>query len=279
MHKTLKRKIMLLSLPALAGFIVFYIWPFLKSLRYSFIENTFTNKFVWFDNYKAVLTNEYFRMALKNTVIFSVISVAAAVLLALLLSLQLVKLSKRFSYIKSMFVMPYVLPTASIIFIWQTLFGTESYANLSDLETLGDFFIILPLYLLFIWKNIGIDVILITSALMRVPKEVYEAAAVDGAHGLKMHAKITFPLIMPSLFFVIVLTLVNSLKIFKESHLYYNTNYPPDAAYMVQNYMNNHFRKLNYQNLSAAVVVFTVVMAIVIFLLYRLENKASDYTY
>lgn len=279
MHKTLKRKIMLLSLPALAGFIVFYIWPFFKSLRYSFIENTFTNKFVWFDNYKTVLTNQFFRMALKNTVIFSVISVAVTVLLAFMLSLQLVKLSKRFSYIKSMFVMPYVLPTASIIFIWQTIFGAEKYANLSDLETLGDFFVILPLYLLFTWKNIGIDIILITSALLRVPREVYEAAAVDGAHGLKMHTRITFPLIMPSMFFVIVLTFVNSLKIFKESHLYYNTNYPPDVAYMVQNYMNNHFQKLNYQNLSAAVVVFTVVMAIVIFLLYRLENKASDYTY
>ncbi len=279
MHKTLRRKIMLLSLPALAGFLVFYILPFFKSVRYSFIENTFTQKFVWFDNYKTVLTNEFFRMALKNTIVFSVISVVATVLLAFVLSLQLVKLSKRFSYIKSMFVMPYVLPTASIIFIWQTLFGTEKYALLQDLETLGDFFVILPLYLLFTWKNIGIDIILITSALMRVPKETYEAAAVDGAHGLKMHTKITFPLIMPSMFFVIVLTFVNSLKIFKESHLYYNTNYPPDIAYMVQNYMNNHFYKLNYQNLSAAVVVFTVVMAIVIFLLYRLENKSSDYTY
>ncbi len=279
MHKTLRRKIMLLSLPALAGFLVFYILPFFKSVRYSFIENTFTQRFVWFDNYKTVLTNEFFRMALKNTIVFSVISVVATVLLAFVLSLQLVKLSKRFSYIKSMFVMPYVLPTASIIFIWQTLFGTEKYAMLQDLETLGDFFVILPLYLLFTWKNIGIDIILITSALMRVPKETYEAAAVDGAHGLKMHTKITFPLIMPSMFFVIVLTFVNSLKIFKESHLYYNTNYPPDIAYMVQNYMNNHFYKLNYQNLSAAVVVFTVVMAIVIFLLYRLENKSSDYTY
>ncbi len=279
MHKTLRRKIMLLSLPALAGFLVFYILPFFKSVRYSFIENTFTQKFVWFDNYKTVLTNEFFRMALKNTIVFSVISVVATVLLAFVLSLQLVKLSKRFSYIKSMFVMPYVLPTASIIFIWQTLFGTEKYALLQELETLGDFFVILPLYLLFTWKNIGIDIILITSALMRVPKETYEAAAVDGAHGLKMHTKITFPLIMPSMFFVIVLTFVNSLKIFKESHLYYNTNYPPDIAYMVQNYMNNHFYKLNYQNLSAAVVVFTVVMAIVIFLLYRLENKSSDYTY
>lgn len=66
--------------------------------------------------------------------------------------------------------------------------------------------------------------------------QVYEAAALDGAHGLKMHLKITLPLISPSMFFVVVLSFVNALKIFKESFLYYNTNYPPDPAYMIQNY-------------------------------------------
>lgn len=278
MHKTLKRKIFLLSLPALVGFAVFYIIPMFRSVGYSFIENTFTKKFVWFENYKSVLTNEFFLMALKNTVVFSLISVLATVLLALLLSLGLVKLSKEFSFIKSFFVLPYVLPSASIIFIWQTIFGTQQYYELMNVDGLSSFFEILPLYLLFVWKNIGIDIILITSALMKVTPEVYEAASVDGAHGLKMHAKITLPLISPSMFFVIVLTFVNSLKIFKESYLYYNTNYPPDVAYMVQNYMNNHFYKLNYQNLSCAVVIFTIVMAVVIFALYRLENKMSDYT-
>lgn len=278
MHKNLKRKILLLSLPALVGFAVFYIIPMFRSVGYSFIENTFTKKFVWFENYKSVLTNEFFLMALKNTVIFSLISVIATVLLALLLSLGLVKLSRRFSFIKSFFVLPYVLPSASIIFIWQTIFGTEQYYELMNIDGLSSFFEILPLYLLFVWKNIGIDVILITSALMKVTPEIYEAAAVDGAHGLKMHTKITLPLISPSMFFVIVLTFVNSLKIFKESYLYYNTNYPPDVAYMVQNYMNNHFYKLNYQNLSCAVVIFTIVMAIVIFALYKLESKMSDYT-
>lgn len=277
-HKTLKRRILLLSLPALVGFAVFYIIPMFRSVGYSFIENTFTKKFVGFENYKVVLTNEFFLMALKNTVIFSLISVLVTVLLALLLSLGLIKLSQRFSFIKSFFVLPYVLPSASIIFIWQTIFGTEQYMALTNLDGLSSFFEILPLYLLFVWKNIGIDVILITSALIKVTPEVYEAAAVDGAYGLKMHTKITLPLISPSMFFVIVLTFVNSLKIFKESYLYYNTNYPPDVAYMVQNYMNNHFYKLNYQNLSCAVVIFTIVMAVVIFALYKLENKMSDYT-
>ncbi len=278
MHKRFKLKVILLSLPAVIGFSIFYIWPFFKVVYYSFIQNTFSNKFVWFENYKSLLTNEYFRLALKNTLVFSTISVVAVVLLALLLSLGLVKLSSKWSFIKSIFVMPYVLPTASIIFIWQMIFQSDTYYALSEIQGLTDFFDIFPLYLLFVWKNIGINIILITSALMKVPPDVYEAAAVDGAHGLKLHLKITLPMISPTLFFVIVLSFINSLKIFRESHLFYNTSYPPDVAYMVQNYMNNHFYKLNYQNLSCAVIIFTVVLALLIFALYKLENKTSDYT-
>ncbi len=275
---TMKRKIMILSLPALVGFCVFYVYPFLRAIAYSFIDNLFSKQFVGISNYVSVLSNEFFRMALKNTAVFSAISVFFTMLIALILSIGLVKLSSRFAFLKSFFIMPYILPTASIVFIWQSIFGVEQYEALTQLDGLSSFFEILPLYLLFTWKNIGIDVILITSALMKVTPEVYEAAAVDGASGFRLHFNITLPLISPSLFFVVVLTFLNSLKIFKESYLYYNTNYPPDVAYMIQNYMNNHFYKLNYQNLSCAVVILTAVMSLLVYLIYRVEAKTGDYT-
>ncbi len=279
MNKRFKLKIALLSLPAFVGFLVFYIIPFFRSIGYSFIGSVAKKEFVWFQNYKEVLANKYFRLALKNTVIFSGVGVIAIMLLSLLLSIALVKLSKRFSFIKSFFVMPYVLPSASVIFFWQMFFDTGTYTALTELESLGGFFDVLPLYIIFLWKNIGINIILITSALTKIDSAIYEAAALDGAHGLKLHAKITLPLISPSLFFVGVLSFVNSLKIFKESYLYYNSNYPPDTAYMIQNYMNNHFYKLNYQNLSTAVVIFTLTMAVVIFAWYKIENKLSEGAY
>ena len=279
MTKKFKLKILLLSLPAAVGFLIFYIIPFFRSLGYSFIGSVAKMDFVGFANYKSVLSNEFFRLALRNTLIFSVIGVLAIMLLSLGLSVSLVKLSKRFAFIKSFFVMPYVLPSASIVFFWQTFFGTEQYTALTELERLGGVFDVLPLYVIFLWKNVGINIILITAALTKIAPEIYEAAALDGAHGLRLHAKITLPLISPSLFFVGVLSFVNSLKIFKESYLFYASNYPPDAAYMIQNYMNNHFYKLNYQNLSTAVAVFTLAMAAVIFIWYKLENKLSEGTF
>lgn len=276
MHKSLKRKLMLLSLPAVIGFVMFYIVPFVRGVGFSFIDNNYNRNFVGLENYKAVISNQYFRLAVKNTLIFSVVGVSVLVVLSLILSVGLVKLSNKFSAIKSAYIMPYVLPTASIIFIWKLIFDSDCYFVLTQLENWKDFIDILPLYLLFIWKNVGIDIILLTAALSKIPQEVYEAASLDGAHGLKTHMKITLPLISPSLFFVVVLSFVNALKIFKESFLYYNTNYPPDPAYLIQNYLNNHFYKLNYQNLSAATVMFTVVAGLVIYLLYRLESKTDD---
>ena len=279
MNRRFRLKIAAMSLPALAGFLVFYIVPFFRSIGYSFTKSAVNRDFVGFENYRAVLSNEYFRLALKNTLIFSAAGVAAIMLLSLLLSLELSKLSKKIAFLKSFFVMPYVLPSASIIFFWQMFFGTESYAALTEIEGLGGFFDVMPLYIIFLWKNVGINIILLTSALSKIPREVYEAAALDGARGLRLHTKITLPLLSPSLFFVGVLSFVNSLKIFKESYLYYNSNYPPDSAYMVQNYMNNHFYKLNYQNLSTAVVIFTLATAAVIFVWYKLENKLSEGTF
>ena len=136
MTRRFKLKIALLSLPAIVGFLVFYIIPFFRSIGYSFISNVAKKDFVWFRNYKEVLANKYFRLALKNTVIFSGVGVVAIMLLSLLLSIALVKLSKRFSFIKSFFVMPYVLPSASIIFFWQMFFDTQQYTALTELEEL-----------------------------------------------------------------------------------------------------------------------------------------------
>lgn len=267
---------MLLGIPAAVGFAVFYIYPFIKSIGYSFIESNFSSKFVWFDNYKAVLSNEFFRLALKNTVIFSVVGVAGVVVLAFLMSIGLVKMSKKYSLIKSAFILPYVLPSVSIIFVWQMIFSSDGYSTLASVLGSRGLFDVLPLYLIFIWKNIGIDVILITAALSKLPQEIYEAAALDCASGLRIHLKITLLLISPSLLFVTVFSFVNSLKIFKESYLFYNSNYHPDSAYMIQNFMNNNFFKLNYQNLSTAVTMFTLIVAVIILVIYKLVNSISE---
>jgi multiple sugar transport system permease protein len=125
----------------------------------------------------------------------------------------------------------------------------------------------LPVWLLFVWKNIGICVVLMTAALTTIDKSIFEAAAIDGASGLALHSRITVPMIVPTIIFSTLLSIVNSFRVFKETYLYYGgTNYPPDHSYTLQYYMNNNFLKLDYQSLAASsVMTSALVVAIVVF--------------
>jgi multiple sugar transport system permease protein len=256
-----------------------YLYPFVRTLWYSLINNTFQKKFVFLDNYIEVFQNEFFRLALRNTLMFSVVGVTLIVLISLLISFGLFRLSRRFAAVKYLLISPMILPTASIIFVWRLFFANDGYADLMNRGDLSEFWNILPIYLLYIWKNTGLNIIILTAAISSVPRSVHEAAALDGAGSFAIHRRITLPLITPSLVFVTVLSFVGTLKVFRESYLFFGTNYPPDIAYNVQFFMNNHFYKLNYQTLTTASVIMTLVVLVVVFVLYRGENRFNEKIY
>lgn len=272
----MKGQLALMSIPAIAGFLVLYVIPFGRSVYYSLIENTHTKVFVGIQNYGDVLGNQYFRLALRNSFVFSVVSVCLLMGISIMISYLLMQGGEKKQFWKRLFVLPMVLPTAGVVYVWQRVFQNANYDVLCELLVWGETFVMLPVYLLFLWKNTGLTVVIITSALLHIPIEVSEAAEVDGISGFKKFCKIFLPLIVPQLFFAGMLAFTASLKIYKESSLYFGTDYPPDAAYTLQYYMNNHFHKLNYQVLTTATVIFTVLMLIIVFLFYRKEQKLSE---
>ena len=278
--RLLRLRFFVLGAPALAGFAVMYLYPFIRSLRYSMIDNTFRQNFVFLDNYKGLLDNQMFRMAAWNTFVFSVVAVVCVVTLSVALSLGLTRLSSRFMFIKNILISPMIIPTASIIFVWQLAFQNDFYRELTrHAGGAAEFWTIVPIYLLYIWKNAGLNIIIISAAIAAIPAEIHEAAALDGAKSLYMHRTVTLPLIFPSLLFVIVLSFVGALRVFRESYLFFGTDYPPDIAYTVQYFMNNHFNRLNYPVLAAASVLFTVIIAAMLLLIYSRENRHSDKIY
>ncbi len=244
------KKCCICMFPAIIGTLVFSLIPFIRVVYYSGIKNQFDTSFALFSNYERVWKNEYFRIAFKNSVQLILICVPILVVIAILISLILVfgKMQKR--RIQIAFILPMVIPTAGIAVIWRQFF--------SEIDN------IIPVYLLFIWKNVGICIILLTAAFASIQKDVYEAAYLEGANSVRRHIYMTLPISAPTIFFTTLLSIVNSFRIFKESYLYYGTNYPPDYGYTLQYYMNNHFLKLNYQNLSASAVFSTLFAGIVI---------------
>ncbi len=256
-----KRSDLLLLLPSLCGFTAFYIVPFLYSLYYAFTENAFSDKFVGFGNFKMLLENEYFRLAAWNTFRFSVLAVPICMLFSFTVAMLIAHFAAKSGLIRSAFFLPVVLPSAVIAGIWNAYF--------SDVVPFTS------LLTLFLWKYSGLNITLILTAFLTIPHEQYEAASLDGASAWQKTWSVTLPNILPSLFFTLILTVVNSLKIFRESYLLYGY-YPDESVYMLQNYLNNHFSKLNYQNIGAAAVLFAVVVYSIVAVLFTLEKKWSD---
>jgi multiple sugar transport system permease protein len=231
-------------------------------LYYSLIDNQFRRNFIGLDNYVKTFQNEYFQLALRNSLMLIFIAVPTLILLALLFSLGLSYGVKRLRMLRTAFVLPMVIPTASAALVWQIFFSGWDNA--------------LPIYLLFIWKNIGICVVLMTAALTCLDESVFEAAGIDGASGWRLHTRITVPMIMPTVVFAALLSIVNSFKVFKETFLYYGgTNYPPDHAYTLQYYMNNNFLKLDYQSLAASAVMTSVLVFLIVMAGMALQKKVE----
>ncbi|MGN0428532.1 MAG: carbohydrate ABC transporter permease [Acetatifactor sp.] len=189
------------------------------------------------------------------------IAVPFLVTTAFFLSLLLVKMKGNWKVLRIAFIFPMLVPTVSVVVIWRTLFGTWKS--------------VLPLYLLFLYKNMGLLVIIISAAFSTLNSEIYEAARVDGAYGLMLHRKITMPLMAPALLFSLLIGAVYSFKVFRESYLYYGTSYPPDHSYTLQYYMNNHFYKLNFQYLACGAVVTSLIVGAIVIFGIVLQEKAA----
>ena len=124
---------------------------------------------------------------------------------------------------------------------------------------------------LFLWKNLGYNMILFMAALNNIPKELIEAAELDGATGSYIFFHIKLRYLSPTVLFVTILSIINSFKIFREIYLL-TGDYPYDGLYMLQHFMNNMFKHLDYQRLSAAAVFLAIVIVILVALLFLIEN-------
>lgn len=278
-----KKKAVLIMLPALAGFMLFFTAPFFGSFKYAFTRNAFDAAFVGLENFKDVLSNNVYMLALGNTVRFTLFGVTAIMLFSLAVSLLFTVAGPKYSFLRVAFVLPLLLPTAGVSLIWRVIFNPDGALSFSTSVSTGFWGEIIspqliPLYLLFLWKYCGFNIILISSAMTSIPPEIFDAARLDGAGLGAVYRRIVVPLIRPALFFCLILSFVNSFRIFKEIYYLFGGDYPPNSAYMVQHFMNNQFGKLNYQLLSAGAIVFTAIIVVLVLgglRLSRLEWRAK----
>ena len=265
--------------PSFLGMLIFFVAPFCVVIYYSFIAGALDHSFVGLKNYIAVWNNGAFQIAVKNTAVFSGLSVPLAVVLALVLALMLECRIPFKSQFRTFFLSPMMVPVASIILVWQVLFHSNGVDNeflsvfgVKAIDWLKSDYCMVVIVLLFLWKNLGYNMILFMAALNNIPKELLEVAEVEGASKAYQFFHIKLRYLSPTVLFVTILSIINSFKVFREIYLL-SGDYPYEGLYMLQHFMNNMYNKnLDYQRLSAAAIMLAVVIIALIALLFAIEN-------
>ncbi len=264
--------------PSLLGVGIFFIVPFGVVVYYSLIDGIGSRKFVFLENFVKLFHNSAFLMASRNTLHFSLLAVPLAVVLAIVLALMLEARIPLKSQFRTFFLSPMMVPVASVVLIWQVLFNYNGTVN-EFLLLLGrdkidwfqsDYSQYVVLFL-FLWKNLGYNMILFMAGLSNIPRELLEVADVEGASETYKFFAIKLRYLSPTVLFVTILSLINSFKVFREVYLL-TGDYPYETLYMLQHFMNNTFKSLDYQKLSAAAVIMAIVMVVLIALLFKAED-------
>lgn len=276
-HTKIKKreyKGLLFLLPSFLGVGLFWVIPYGDVIRRSFFSAV-SSEFTGLKNYQTVFENQAFRLAAANTLSFFCICIPALVTLSLLIAVLLTRRKKGMHILKSMFLLPMAIPVASVVLLWKVLFHSQGLLNhLLELlnfqgpdwmNTDASFFVLVVSYL---WRNLGYDIVLWVAGLGAIPASLYEAARVDGAGEWKCFVKITLPNLLPSLFTIVVLSLLNGFKVFREAWLVAG-DYPQNSMYLLQHLFNNWYRDMSFDKMSAAAVVTGSVILVLILLLQK----------
>lgn len=255
-------------LPSLCGLILFYLLPYLDVIKRSF-SSPVTGIFTGLDNYWLVFGNKAFQLAVKNTVRFIITCVPILVISSLLVAVILQKIVKG-NLLKTGFLFPMAIPVASVVLLWKGVFDPQgflnSFLNLFGISgndwmnTKSAFWVLVFSY---VWKNMGYCMILWLASLAAIPKEMYEAAKIDGSGEAACFLYITLPNLLSSFFTITVISLINSFKVYREAYLVAG-DYPDQSIYMMQHLFNNWFRDLSLDKLAVGAVINTAIFVVLI---------------
>lgn len=276
-------------LPNFLGFLCLTMLPVVFSFILSFAQwdSSHPIKFIGFQNFQKMMSDATFIISLKNTAYYAVgtvpLTLACSLGLALLLNSKIVG---RVVF-RSIFFFPYVASLVAITVVWNMLFHPDMGPVNSILHSLGvanpprwsaSVQWAMPTVIgLSIWKSMGYYMVVYLAALQGVPKELYEAALIDGATPWQRFRKVTLPMLTPTTFFVVMMLTIASFKVFDT--IYIMTQGGPGRAtnVLVYHIYNKAFISFEFGYASAISVVLFAIVLIITLIQFRSEKKFVSY--
>ena len=265
------------TLPSFLGFLVFVVIPVVWALVISFQKyNIFTGatSFIGTDNYKAILTEPRALQALLNTLWYAVFCTVFNTLTGLLLALAVnSEAAKRISVIfRAIYFFPSLIGLTFVAVIWQVFFQTDFgvlnyYLGKIGIPAIGwlsnQHISKIAVLILDVWKNAGLSMLLILASLQSLSKDIIEAAEIDGAKPVRCFISVIFPMISPTVFFVLVMNLTGALRLYESALVLTNGGPGNSSLSLVMLITEKSFTSMNYGQgtaLSMLLLIFIIIV-------------------
>jgi multiple sugar transport system permease protein len=273
-----------LILPWIIGFLVWNLGPFIASLYLSFTDYTILSSPQWigFDNYVEMFTDDRnFWKVLRFTLYYSLINVPLGLVGALITATLLNQDVKGLGIWRTLFYLPAVLPAAATALLWRWMLASNGLINstfgplynllgIDNPEWLTDPDMVLPAYIMMgLWGVFGANTVILLAGLKNIPRDLYDAAKVDGAGRLSTYFNVTVPMLSPTLFYVLIIGVIGSLQTFTQAFFIQHTT---RAGTFMNVYIYQEAFQRNHMGYAAAL---GWIMLIIILLFTLLVFKSS----
>jgi multiple sugar transport system permease protein len=280
----------LMIAPLVTGLAVFYLWPVVRTGYFSLTEwGPFGgHEFIGLDNYAALLDDGEVLKAAKNTAVYTLIVLAGVPLAIVVAALLNQRNLRGVGLYRTLYFLPVVTMPAAIAMVWKWLyngdFGLINHA-LSAVGIPGQNwvtdarFALYAVALITIWMSVGYNMVIFLAGLQSIPKELYEAAEIDGASKVRQFFMITIPLLTPSIFFISVLTVIGSLQVFDILYMILGETNPArnDTKTIVFLFYEKAFFENEMGTAAAMACVLLVVIMAITAVQFRLQKRWVNY--
>ena len=271
----------LMIAPTILGLVILNLWPFIQTIYTSFCEHLGFGhyKFIGLGNYVEMFQSPEVWRATWNTILFCILTVPVGLFLSLLVAMMLNAHIRAKGLFRTIFFLPMVCAPAAVTMVWRWIFNSD-YGILNQLlgtniNWITDSkFVMIACAIVAIWSNIGYDAVLLLAGLQNISKSYYEAAEIDGTSKINQFLQITLPMVSPTLFVVMIMRLMSSIKVYDLIYIMVEDTNPAltsDQSVMFLSYRETFVA--GSRGYGAAIVVWTVVLIGIITVIQFIGQK------
>ncbi|MFC2079062.1 carbohydrate ABC transporter permease [Candidatus Bipolaricaulota bacterium] len=278
-------------MPAIVILAVFTFYPFFSAFQISMYKVSFTDypgKYIGLEHFRYIFNHKYFWQSLWHTVFIVGTSVPITLVLALAVASLLNKSLRFRTFARTSFFLSYITPMVAVIMVWRLLYNQQyglinyflSLLNVNAIAWLNQPSAALPaVVILNVWRYVGYQAIILLAGMQGIDQMYYEAARIDGASGFQVWRKVTVPLLTPQIFFLLIISMIGSFKVFTEIFVLFNGPGPLKSAQTLVYYIMDQgfFGTPHYGRAAAASIILFGIIFIVTLIQMQVAKRRVHY--